>query len=144
MVRTTSAGARCRTIVTNGGVEVTADTMKGGAGSSDGFGPHELLEAAVAACMNIGARLKADEMGVGPVEVATEVSLDRSGDRAVFRGEVHVHGELTDEQRTALEEAAFRCPVSRTLLRECVLQKKGEEVKAALSTRERHPSDAPA
>jgi putative redox protein len=96
--------------------------MKGSAGGSDGFRPHELLEAAVAACMNISARLKADEMGLGPVEVATEVSLDRSqAARAVFRCQVRVGGALTDDQRAALKDAAFHCAVSQTLLRECVL-----------------------
>jgi trans-aconitate 2-methyltransferase len=143
MVRTTSAAARYETIVTNGRVQTTADTMKGSAGSSDGFRPHELLEAAVAACMNIGARQKADDMGVGPVEVATEVSLDRSDGRAVFRGKVRVGGELTDAQRAALEEAAFCCSVSRTLLRECILLKEGEEMKASGTTRERRPADPP-
>jgi len=143
MVMTTSAAARYRTIVTNGRVEATADTLKGSAGSSDGFRPHELLEAAVAACMNISARLKADDMGVGPVEVATEVSLDRSDGRAVFRGKVRVGGELTEAQRAALEEAAFRCSVSRTLLRECILVKDGEEMTAPGTTGGRRLAEPP-
>jgi trans-aconitate 2-methyltransferase len=141
MVTATSAAAAYRTLLTNGRVETTADAMKGGVGSSNGFRPHELLEAAVAACMNISARLKADDMGVAPVEVATEVALDRSDGRAVFRGRVRVAGELTDAQRTALEEAAFHCPVGRTLLRECILLKEGEEMKAPGATGERRSAD---
>jgi len=49
MVRTASTAARYGTTVTNGRVETTADTMKGSVGGFDGFRPHELLEAAVAA-----------------------------------------------------------------------------------------------
>ncbi len=72
--------------------------------------------------MNISARLKADELGLGPIEVATEVSLDRSrADRAIFRCLVRVSGALMDDQRAALEDAALHCTVGQTLLRECVL-----------------------
>jgi putative redox protein len=56
MVTTASTAARYGATVTNGRVETRADAMKGSAGGSDGFRPHELLEAAVAACMNISAR----------------------------------------------------------------------------------------
>jgi putative redox protein len=124
MVKTKSEARRYRTIVTNGHVETTADTTKGGVGSLEGFRPHELLEAAVAACMGISARLKADELGLGSVEISTEVSLDRSAaDRAVFWGRVTVRGAGSDAERAALEDAAFHCAVSQTLRRECVLMR---------------------
>ena len=145
MVTTASTAARYGTTVTNGRVETRADTMKGSAGGSDGFRPHELLEAAVAACMNISARLKADEMGLGPVEVATEVSLDRSqAARAVFRCQVRVGGALTDDQRAALNDAAFHCAVSQTLLRECVLVEGHEAGRTDRPTGTRPPAAAPA
>jgi trans-aconitate methyltransferase/uncharacterized OsmC-like protein len=108
--------------VTNGRVETIADTTKAGVGSLDGFRPHELLETAVAACMGITARLKADELGVGPVEISTEVSLDRSdAARPVFRGRVTVRGARSDAERATLEDAAFRCAVSQTLGHACML-----------------------
>src|SRR6266568_108225 len=134
MVRTASTAARYGTTVTNGRVETTADTMKGSVGGFDGFRPHELLEAAVAACMNISARLKADELGLGPIEVATEVSLDRSrADRAIFRCLVRVSGALMDDQRAALVDAALHCTVGQTLLRECALVAWGRELHARLA-----------
>jgi putative redox protein len=131
MVRTTSDAAKYRTIVTNGRVDTRADTMKGSVGSFDGFRPHELLEAAVAACMNISARLKADAMGLGPVDLATEVSLDRSrAGWAVFRCRVRVGGALTQDQRAAIKDAAFHCAVCQTLLRECAVTEDDEQREA--------------
>ncbi len=124
MVKTTTAARSYRTTVTNGRIETIADTTKAGAGSLEGFRPHELLEAAVAACMGISARLKADELGAGPVEVATEVSLDRSeAGRAIFWGRVSVSGARTEAERAVLEDAAFHCAVSQTLRRDCVLMR---------------------
>jgi len=133
MVRSTSDAARYRTTVTNGRVQAIADTQKS-SGSSDAFRPHELLEAALATCMNISVRLKADAMSLGPIEVATEVALDRSQEgRAVFRYRLRLSGELSGEQRTALEDAAFHCSVGRTLLRECVLLEDEESATARWS-----------
>jgi putative redox protein len=127
MVKTRSEATRYRTTVTNGRVETTADTTKAGVGSLAGFRPHELLEAAVAACMGISARLKADELGLGPVEISTEVSLDRSNaDRPVFRGRVTVHGARSDAEQATLEDAAFHCAVSQTLGNVCVLMRIGD------------------
>jgi len=130
MVKTKSCATPYRTTVTNGRAEIAVDTMKEGVGSDQGFRPHELLEAAVGACMSIGARLAADELGVGAVEVTTDVALDRAAPgRAVFRCRVGVSGPLTEEQRAALEDAAFGCAVGETLRRECVLVR--ERVAAA-------------
>jgi putative redox protein len=48
--------------------------------------------------------------------VTTNVSLDRTHpDEVVFRYEVELDGELTDEQRNKLFQAASACPVRKTL-----------------------------
>jgi uncharacterized OsmC-like protein len=128
-------------VESNGRVEATADTVKGGAGSLDGFRPHELLEAAVASCMNIGVRLRADDLGCGPIEVATEVSLDRSQPaRATFRCRVRVDGSVSDETRALLEQAAFDCAVGQTLRREIVLLRDGDDRTEAATAASGGPS----
>ncbi len=118
----TSTGARYETSITNGRTETSADTVKEGVGGVAGFRPHEILEAALASCMNITVRLKADELGLALAAVRTEVSLDRAEPgKAVYRYQLRVDGQLTAEQRAILEEAASRCPVSQTLLRQPTL-----------------------
>lgn len=47
-------------------------------GGNQGFRPHELLEAALATCMNIHLRMYAANHGIELGEVTTKVTLDRS------------------------------------------------------------------
>jgi len=56
--------------------------------------------------------------GIPPRGVTTRVSLDRTQpEEAVFRYEIGLDGELTDEQKDRLFRAASACPVRRTLSR---------------------------
>jgi putative redox protein len=119
MVKTTSKHARYQTAVTNGATETSADTVKEGVGGTAGFRPHEIPEAALASCMNITVRLKADELGLALAAVRTNVSVDRSvPGQAVYKYALEIDGQLTADERALLEEAASRCPVSQTLRRE--------------------------
>ena len=97
---------------------VLADTIKLGRGGEQGLRPHELLEAAVAACMNIGVRLEAEALGLPPVEVWTTVRLDRSRPGiASYRFRCRIEGENDPNQRAALEKAVRGCAVGQTLRR---------------------------
>lgn len=131
MVRTSGAAERYRTTVSNGRLELTADTVKDGVGGAAGFRPHALLEAALASCMNISVRLRADELGLGPVAVATAVELDRSRPgMAAYRCRVRLEGAFTAAQRADLLAAARGCAVGQTLRRQPVFEVTGEEVAA--------------
>ena len=81
-----------------------------------GFRPHELLEAALATCMNMHLRMYAANYGIGLGDVTTTVSLDRNPPtEAVFNYSIELSGQLDDEQRKKLLEIAETCPVHRTL-----------------------------
>jgi putative redox protein len=126
MVKTRSLEAPYRTLVTNGKTQVPADTRKDGRGGEQGLRPHELLEAAVAACMNIGVRLEAEARGLGPVAVRTAVQLDRARPGvASFRFRCRVDGALDAAQRAALERTARGCAVGQTLQRAIELVEDG-------------------
>jgi putative redox protein len=128
MVKTTSKPARYQTALTNGRTGTSADTVKEGVGGTAGFRPHEILEAALASCMNISVRLKADELGLAVATVRTEVSLDRTvPGKALYNYSLHIDGQLTTDERATLEEAASRCAVSQTLRREPSLVRVDEE-----------------
>jgi putative redox protein len=119
MVKTTSKATRYQTAITNGRSETSADTVKENVGGTAGFRPHEILEAALASCMNISVRLKADELGLTLAAVRTEVLLDRTvPGKAVYRYSLHIDGQLTPDERATLEQAAATCAVSQTLRRE--------------------------
>jgi putative redox protein len=102
---------------TNGGKHTaTADTTSDKGGGNSGFRPHELLEAAVATCMNMHLRMYAANHGIQLGEVSTKVSLDKSSpSEAVFNYSIELSGQLDDEQRKKLFEIAETCPVRLTL-----------------------------
>ena len=119
MITTTSTEERFRTIVTNGQRELDADPPRDKGGTGSGFGAHELLEAAFAACMNMAIRMRAVADGIPVPNVRTAVRLVRpNSEQVMFEYHVELSGDLSDEQRAALMQAADACPVRQTLSRQ--------------------------
>jgi putative redox protein len=105
-----------RTRFSNGAQEAFADTTPDKGGAAAGFRPHELLEAALACCVNMSVRMCAERHAIPLDAVEIRVRLDRGSEGAVFRTEIEIHGSsLTPEHRAKLLEAARACPVRRTL-----------------------------
>lgn len=105
----------------NGTWEAVADTTADKGGRGAGFRPHDLLEAALATCVNMTVRMYAAHHGIPVERVTTRVELDRSQpDTARFRYSFAAAGALTDAQREQLQRAAAACPVRRTLSRRIV------------------------
>jgi putative redox protein len=95
-----------------------ADTTKEKGGSGGGFWPHNLLEAALATCINITLRKYADKHAIPLTVASTKVKLDRSRpEEVIFEYEVELQGNLTEQQRQALLKVAGDCPVKQTLLK---------------------------
>jgi putative redox protein len=116
VIRTVSLARPYTLTVTNGRQEISADAPidKGGAGG--GFGAHELLEAALAACLNMAVRMHAAQHTIPLQAVETRVSIVRPDPQTVrFEYALKLSGPLSVQQREALEDAARTCPVSRTL-----------------------------
>jgi putative redox protein len=116
MIYSTSELVRYQTRFSDGAHHRISDTTADKGGSHSGFRPHDLLEAALASCVNMAVRMCADNHAIPLRSVTTRVSLDRSdADDVVFRYEVELDGELTQEQKDKLSHAANACPVRRTL-----------------------------
>ena len=84
-------------------------------GEGSGPSPHELLPAALAACVTVTlvqyGRTKGWELG----EVSVDVEYDnRSAPRQVATV-IRLGGELTEEQLERLEKVARACPLRRSL-----------------------------
>ncbi len=116
MITTKSKEARYLVQFTNGKQRVDADVLpvKGGRGA--GFGPHELMEASLACCINMWIRMQADQLGISVGAISVAVSLKRDHpEEAIFEYTVSVDGTLSEEQRATLLRSADNCPVRRTL-----------------------------
>ncbi len=121
MIISTSESPQYRTRFSDGKHAAIADTTAEKGGSDSGFRPHELLEAALATCVNMTIRMYADNHGIHLEGVTTTVRLDReSSEQAIFNYEVKFVGDLKPEHAEKLLRAASACPVRRTLSRAIV------------------------
>ena len=118
MITTNSKEARYLVQFTNGDQLADADVLPIKGGQGGGFGPHELLEASLACCINMWIRMQADQRGiaVGPIHVSVNLKRDHP-DEALYEYTIKLEGPLSPEQRALLLEAADNCPVRRTLLK---------------------------
>lgn len=122
MIVSTSESPHYRTKFSNGTNDGVADTAAEKGGNDSGFRPHDLLEAALATCVNMAVRMYGDNHGIPLSGVTTRVKLDRNATEAVFRYEVEFAGDLKVEHTEKLLQAANACPVRRTLSRTIVFE----------------------
>jgi putative redox protein len=116
MIHATSEPIPYLTRFSDGQHECLADTTAANGGHGAGFRPHDLLEAALANCINMTLRMYAAHHAIPLASVAVKVSLDRTNpEEVVFRYEIEAEGDMTPEQRLKLLRAAGGCPVSKTL-----------------------------
>jgi putative redox protein len=77
--------------------------------------PHEILDAALAACTTLTLQLYVKDKGWPATRI--RVAVTHRQDEDVYRLErrISVEGDLTAEQRAALMRVAHACPVHQTL-----------------------------
>jgi putative redox protein len=115
-----------RTLFRDGQQSAFADLPPAKGGEGRGFGPHDLLEAALASCMTITVQLQAEKLGIAIEGATCEVKIDRSIPDAVkFDYSLNIAGPITDDERKALHAAAGRCPVARTLCGTITIRENG-------------------
>jgi putative redox protein len=118
MIEAQSGASPFAVRLSNGSEIARADATSDKGGSGEGFRPHELLEAALASCMNMSLRMYAERHSLPLEHLVVRVRLDRGGEeQAVFRYSLELEGRLSHEQRAQLLQVAEDCPVRRTLLR---------------------------
>jgi len=104
---------RSEVSVRDGRFAFTTDEPAEVGGDDAALMPHELLPAAVAACvattLTMYARHKGWELG----EVSTDVDYDAK--EHVFAVKIRLGGELSDEQLVRLEKVAASCAVRRSI-----------------------------
>jgi putative redox protein len=116
MIHTESEKENYTTKFFHGEHSAYSDTTIDKGGRNSGFRPHELLEAAVACCMNMHIRMFAENHKMDVSNVTTEVSLNRKDPEiAVFEYKIQVDGKLTELEKEKLVQVAESCPVKKTL-----------------------------
>jgi putative redox protein len=104
--------------------EGRADTVKDGTGGTAGMRPHELLEAALATCMTISARMALADRGVAHGEVRVRVHLEREESATRFRYELILDPAL-EPHRPAIMDRMESSPVRTTLSKPLIFEPMG-------------------
>ena len=119
MVKCIATEKKYQCIVETSKCDIIADTTQDKGGSGEGIRPHELLEAAAAACLNITIRMVLDDLKIDAEDVSVNVNLNRGVEgKTIFEYEYKIDTVLSDEQKTKIEDSILSCPVRQTLLKE--------------------------
>jgi putative redox protein len=104
------------TLFTNDTHVAQADNTPDKGGGGCGFRPHELLEAALASCMNMTLRMAAKECGIPLSGVVVTVSLNRSQPASpTFECRIQFPDDLSAPHRERLLASLAHCHVRNTL-----------------------------
>jgi putative redox protein len=120
-------------VLIDGRHELTTDEPVRLGGQGSGPAPHELLPAALAACIatTLAAYGRAKEWELGLI--AVDVEYDNKAVPHRFDVDIHLGAELDDEQLARLEKVAAACPLRRSI-------EAGFEVHERLSAGDQLPS----
>jgi putative redox protein len=128
MIRSSGLKLPHQVAFSSGVHSAVADVPQDKGGRGQGFGPHELLEAALGTCLCMTARMYAEKHGLPLTGVRSQVRIDRSTQgEATLHFSLQFDGELSAEQSQRLTEAAGNCPVARTLTGKLVVRQTGPE-----------------
>lgn len=99
------------------GHHLVADEPAGNGGGDTGPSPQELLAASLASCTAVTIEMYARRKGweIGDVVVDVNYEPAQRGSPTRFGMDVHLPGDIPDEQRERLMQIAAKCPVHRTL-----------------------------
>lgn len=96
--------------------EIVSGVLPDLGGDDEGPNPHELLEAALAACTIITVQMYANrkKMDLQSTEAIVKIIKEEPGQTEISR-ELTFVGNLTEEEKKRLHEIADKCPVHKIL-----------------------------
>jgi putative redox protein len=112
MIVCKSDAKKYRATISNERDEITYEAPEEKGGKESGFSPFEMLEAALAADMNVAIRTYADRTDFPLADVTTYVSIDKSTTSEVtIKYSVKLEGELNSQQKKLLLQSALQSPM---------------------------------
>jgi putative redox protein len=115
MVKCSSTLEKYQCEIKSGNYTIVADATKDKGGTGNGFRPHEILEASLAACMNMSVRMTADKLGIPVDKLSVSVELERKANETKFIYSIDAGDDIQEEQYNQLVSLLNKCPVKNTL-----------------------------
>jgi putative redox protein len=103
----------CAVTLASGPLVVDVDAKPGEAAERPS--PHDLLDAALAACTTLTLELYSQRKGFDVRQIDVQVTHTHEAGAYRLARTIQVFGALTDDQRAALLRVAEACPVHKTL-----------------------------
>lgn len=104
----------CEVALPGGLLSVDIDAKPGEAATAPS--PHDLLDAALAACTTLTLELYAQRKAMEVRQIDVKVTHSHAAGAYRMQRSIQVFGPLTDDQRAALLRVAEACPVHKTLV----------------------------
>lgn len=101
--------------IQSGSHMLTADVVEKLGGTDLAPGPHEILEASLAACTIITLQMYANRQKWNLESADVKVTIDKEGAESHISREINLRGDLTAEQKSRLLEIANKCPIHKLL-----------------------------
>ena len=118
MIETKSTKQDYHCLLTNGRITYDCDAPPSKGGLGNGLRPHELLEAALATCINITIRMTAKERNINLDYISTQVDLDRSDTKTTFKYKIILDDNLSVSDRDFLMNIIDFCAVKQSLTKQ--------------------------
>lgn len=115
MVIATIGRDKYKTDLVATGHHVLADEPEDVGGTNQGPAPGQFLQMSLASCTAITVRMYADRKQWPLEKVRVEVDTEKTEGKTVFKRQVFLEGDLTDEHRQRLLQIANACPIHKTL-----------------------------
>ncbi len=100
------------TEISNGTYNLYADNAE----AAQSLHPHEFIESALAACMNITTRMVLDRMSLKYEGVEVKVLLTRkTKEETKIEYKIDIKGDIDEAVKKQITDKVFNCPVRRIL-----------------------------
>lgn len=117
MITVKSEGVNYLGSLVDKGILVDVAEEKGGRGA--GISPYELLEAALASCMNITLRMSMEKHNIAYDNLEITVKLNKSDpDKTIFEYSYKIDSNLDEIQKAKILRVLEQCPVKKALAKE--------------------------
>lgn len=101
--------------LTNDRMTIDSDAPESKGGQYNGFRPHELLESALASCINISIRMIAKKNNIRIETVETQVEIEKTNDKSIFNYSIKLSDNLNQNDKDFLMSIIDLCAVKQTL-----------------------------